>query len=178
MTQDTDLRIDNASRDDLRDIRAAYEHARAVQRDTGYSIWPEFADAAILDEIRTGQLYRVLIGDSIVGVFSIAHEDPAIWGAHERGRHLYLHRVARAAGYPGRGLMDVVLAWVADECTRLGRDGIRLDTWATNTVLIDFYLRRGFHLVEERRLGADARLPPHYHHNSFALLERSCGVRS
>ena len=175
VARQTNQRIDNASRDDLRDIRAAYEHARAMQRDTGFSIWPVFPDATILDEISKGQLYRVIIEDSIVGVFSIAHEDPAIWGSHECGRHLYLHRVARAAGYPGRGLMDVVLEWVADECTRLGRDGIRLDTWATNTVLIDFYLRRGFHLVEERRLGADARLSPHYHHNSFALLERSCG---
>ena len=132
VAQQTNQRIDNASRDDLRDIRAAYEHARAMQRDAGSSIWPEFSDAAILDEIRTGRLYRVLMDDSIVGVFSLAHEDPAIWGA--------------------------------------------MDTWAANTALIDFYMRRGFHLVEERRLGADSRLPPHYHHNSFALLERSCGT--
>jgi ribosomal protein S18 acetylase RimI-like enzyme len=175
VAQQTNHRIDRASRDDLRDIRAAYEHARAMQQDRAVTAWPEFSDAAILDEIRAGRLYRVLIDDDVVGVFSIALEDPAIWGAHERGRHLYLHRIARAASYPGRGLVDVVLAWAERECIRLGRDGLRMDTWASNAALIDFYQRRGFRLVDERRIEAEPRLPSHYHHNTFALLERSCG---
>ena len=47
-----------------------------------------------------------------------------------------------------------------------------MDTWAGNTALIALYERRGFRLVEERRLEADPRLAEHYHGNSFALLER------
>ena len=137
-------------------------------------VWPEFTDAAILGEIDARHLFRVVVDDAIVGVFSVAYEDPAIWGPYERGAHLYLHRIARAAQYPGRGLMDAILAWAGHQCTVLGRDGLRVDTWASNTTLIAFYQRRGFRLVGERRLGADPRLPPHYHGNAFALLERSC----
>jgi GNAT superfamily N-acetyltransferase len=168
------MRIEPATPHHIHDIRAAYEFARTTQREQGSEVWPEFSDAAILGEIDAHQLFRVVMDDATVGVFSLAYEDPAIWGPHERGAHLYLHRIARAAEYPGRGLIDVILAWAHERCRLLRRDGLRMDTWASNTALIGFYLRRGFHLVEERRLGADPRLPPHYHGNVFALLECPC----
>jgi ribosomal protein S18 acetylase RimI-like enzyme len=171
------MQIEPATPTDLPDIRAAYAHARATQREQGSSVWPEFTDTAILAEIATEALYRVVIDKSIVGVFSLAYEDSAIWGEHEIGAHMYLHRIARAAEYPGRGLVDVILEWADQQCARLKRSGLRMDTWASNRALIGFYLRRGFHLVEERRLGVDPRLPPHYHGDSFALLERSCERR-
>jgi GNAT superfamily N-acetyltransferase len=169
------MRIEPATSHDLPDIRAAYEFARATQREQGSTVWPEFTDAAISSDIAAEQLFRVVIDTAIVGVFSVAYEDPAIWGPHERGAHLYLHRIARAAQYPGRGLMDVILVWAEQHCRRLGREGVRMDTWASNTSLIAFYLRRGFRLVEERQLGLELRLPAHYRHNAFALLERACG---
>lgn len=172
------VRIDPATPRDLTDIRAAYEHGRSTQHEQGSIVWPEFSDAAILQEIEKKQLFRVSLDGVTVGVLSVADEDPAIWGPHERGAHLYLHRIARAAIYPGRGLMDAILTWAGHRCTALGRDGLRMDTWASNTTLIAFYQRRGFHLVEERRLGEDPRLPPHYHGNAFALLERSCEPRT
>ena len=168
------LGIEPAAPHDLADIRAAYEHGRITQREQGSVVWPEFTDAAILGEIDARQLFRVVVDDAIVGVFSVAYEDPAIWGSHERGAHLYLHRIARAAQYPGRGLMDAILTWAGQQCTLLGREGLRMDTWASNEALIGFYQRRGFHLVAEHTLGPDPRLPPHYHGNAFALLERTC----
>jgi ribosomal protein S18 acetylase RimI-like enzyme len=139
--------------------------------------WPEFPDAVILAEIAAGRVYRVLDGDVLAGVFSVAYEDPAIWGEHERGAHLYLHRIARAAAYGGRGLLDVVLAWARAHAHAKGRAGLRMDTWASNTALIAYYERRGFRLVERRRLPADPRLLPHYHGLELALLEESPGTR-
>jgi ribosomal protein S18 acetylase RimI-like enzyme len=70
--------------------------------------------------------------------------------------------------------MDAILAWAGEQCRALGRTELRMDTWASNTALIAFYERRGFRLVGQRRIGVDQRLPPHYHGNQFALLERSC----
>lgn len=168
------MRIEPATPGDLADIRAAYEHGRVTQRERGSIVWPEFTDAAILGEIKAQHLFRVVNEGATVGVFSVAYDDPAIWGSHERGAHLYLHRIARAAEYPGRGLMDAILSWAGQQCTLLGREGLRMDTWASNAALIAFYQRRGFRVVAERRLAADPRLPPHYHGNAFALLERSC----
>ncbi len=167
--------IEPASPDDLSAVRGIYEHARVVQRARRSIQWPEFSDATILSEIEKGRLMRVSADDAIAGIFTVAYEDPAIWGPHERGTHIYLHRIARAARSPA-GLVDVVLQWADAECQRLGREGLRMDTWARNTVLIEFYGERGFRLVEERRLGADPRLAAHYHGNSFALLERVCAI--
>ncbi len=168
-------RCEIASRDDLPDIRAVYEHARTAQRARSGDVWPEFTDDAILREIDEQRLLRVVAKDALAGVFSVADDDAAIWGSHERGEHLYLHRIARAATGPAGGLVDAVLAWASERCRTLGRLGLRMDTWAGNEALIEFYGQRGFRLIEKRRLGADPRLPPHYHGNAFALLERAEG---
>ena len=105
------MQIEPATPADLPDIRAAYAHARATQREQDSSVWPDFTDSSIIAEIAAAMLYRVVIDKSIVGVFSVAYEDSAIWGEHAIGTHLYLHRIARAANYPGRGLVDVILEW-------------------------------------------------------------------
>lgn len=148
-----------------------------MQREQGAIVWPEFSDAAILGEIEAGHVFRVIVEEAVVGVFSVAYEDAAIWGSRERGTHLYLHRIARAAAFPGRGLMDAILTWADERCRSLGRIGLRLDTWADNSALIAFYERRGFRLTGEQRIGIDERLPLHYHGNAFALLERPCDPR-
>ena len=164
--------IEPATLDDISEIRAAYAHARATQRRVGSPIWPEFTDDAILAELGAGSLFRVIDDQVPAGIFSVAREDPVIWAELERGAHLYLHRIARAEDWNGRGLVDVILDWAALECRALMRDGIRIDTWASNTKLIAFYERCGFTLVGHRYIGLDARLPAHYHHNELALLER------
>ena len=165
------MRIERALPDHLPAIRAAYSHARDIQREEGAPLWPEFNDAAILAEVEAERLYRVLDGDTLAGVFSVALEDPAIWGEHERGAHLYLHRIARSEDSAARGLLDTVLSWARAHCRVLGRDRLRMDTWASNSALIAYYERHGFRLVQRRRLDADPRLPAHYHGLELALLE-------
>ena len=167
------MRIEPATADDINEIRAAYANGRETQRGVGSPVWPEFTAVAILHEISAGRLFLVLDDEVTAGVFSVAHEDPAIWRELERGTHLYLHRIARAADWNGRGLMDVILSWAVGECHSLRREGIRIDTWASNAELIAFYQGRGFTLVGHRHIGVDSRLPPHYHHNELALLEHS-----
>jgi ribosomal protein S18 acetylase RimI-like enzyme len=169
-------RVESAHPEHLSAIRAAYTDARALQREQGAPLWPEFTDAAILAEIEAGHLFRVLEGDVMAGVFSVAYEDPAIWGERERGAHIYLHRIARVATYSGRGLLGAVLAWGRTRCAELGRSGLRMDTWASNTALVAYYERHGFRLVERRAIGSDARLPSHYHGLELALLEEDAAA--
>jgi ribosomal protein S18 acetylase RimI-like enzyme len=153
---------------DLVEIRAA----RAFQRDLGASLWPDFPDAAIRAEIAAGRQRVVRDEDGVLaGIFVAVPEDPAIWGELERGEHLYLHRIARAAGHPGRGLFRTVLDWARDECRRTGRAGVRMDTWSSNGPLIAYYERQGFHLVGRRTIPPDPRLPPAYHGLELALLQ-------
>lgn len=168
------MRVEPATPDDLPAVHAAYADARALQRERGANLWPQFPDAFILAEIEAGRLFRVMDGTALVGVFSVAYEDAAIWDEDERGEHIYLHRLARAATYPGRGLLDAVLAWARAHCRALGRAGLRMDTWASNAALVAFYERQGFRVVGRRRIGIDPRLPAHYHGKEFTLLEAGC----
>jgi len=45
------LQVEPATTADLTAIRAAYAQARAIQREQGSTVWPEFSDAAILGEV-------------------------------------------------------------------------------------------------------------------------------
>lgn len=166
------MRVEPATPANLAEIRATYADGRARQREQGSPVWPEFTDRAILDEIEAGCLLRVVDSAALVGVFSVAYEDAAIWGHYERRAHIYLHRIARASAFPGRGLVDAVLRWALAHCETLGREGLRMDTWASNAALIAFYETLGFTLLGQRRMEADARLPAHYHGIELALLER------
>jgi ribosomal protein S18 acetylase RimI-like enzyme len=170
------MRVEPAVPDDLPAVRAAYADARTIQRKQGAILWPEFTDASILAEMEAARLFRVMDEDALVGVFSMAYQDEAIWGELERGEHLYLHRIARATTYPGRGLLRAVLDWARAQCCALGRAGLRMDTWASNDALVAFYERQGFRVVGRRRIETEPRLPAHYHGNEFTLLEEPCGA--
>lgn len=170
------MQIELATPVDLAEIQGVYAHGRAVQRAQQSIVWPEFPDSVILAEMKAGNLFRILTDAGLAGIFSVAYEDAAIWGPLERGAHIYLHRIARAPGAASGGLIDAVLSWTESKCAQLGREGLRLDTWASNAALIAFYERRGFRLVAERTLSADPQLAAHYHGNTFALLERQLGA--
>lgn len=165
------MRIEAAELSDLPAVRAVYAGAREIQRERDAILWDEFPPQLTVAELETGRLFRVMDGDEMAGVFSVAYADEAIWGERERGEHIYLHRIARALTYPGRGIMGAVLEWAWAECQRLGRTGLRIDTWASNQALIDFYERQGFRLVGQRRIGVEPRLAPHYQGIELALLE-------
>ena len=168
------MHVEPATQEDVAAVRAAYAHAREIQRQVGSTLWPEFGDDSIRAEIAAGRLLRVIDGSVLVGVFSVAYDDAAIWGERERGEHVYLHRIARAAGSAARGLFGVVLDWARAHCRALGRAGLRMDTWADNDAMAAYYERHGFRVVGRRRIGIEPRLPPHYHGNEFTLLEAPC----
>lgn len=165
------MHVERATRADLDAIREAYEHARAIQRARAAEAWPEFTNVSILAEIDSGRLLRVMHDGALVGVFSVAYDDAAIWSERERGEHVYLHRIARAASATVSGIVDAALEWARAHCRELGRVGLRMDTWASNRALIAYYEARGFRVVAHRRIEVDPRLPPHYYHREFTLLE-------
>ena len=171
------MRVQPASIDDLPAIHAAYERGRAIERAQGVAPWPPFSDAALVAEMEAQGLFSVFDGPTFAGVFSIADADPIIWGARERGEHVYLHRIARSPDWTGRGLTEAALAWAEERCRALGRIGVRLDTWADNAAIIAHYVRLGFTPVDQCTLPADPRLSVHYHGLTLLLLERPCAGR-
>lgn len=173
MTDQPSPAIRVATHRELPAIQAIYAHARQMQIASGQESWPAFPAATVLEEMDRSQLLCVVDRDRIAGVFSIAYEDGALWGERERGEHVYLHRIAKAADCAVSGLLNVVLAWTHAHCQALGRSGLRMDTWASNTALIALYEGRGFRVVERIHVGHDERLPAQYYDNDFVLLEET-----
>jgi hypothetical protein len=166
------IRYELATVAQLDAIRAAYEDGRRTQRQRAAAEWPEFSELSIRAEIAEGRLWRVIEDETLVGVFTVAYADPAIWGDRETGGYIYLHRIARAVGSPTAGVFAQVLEWARAYCNEHACEGIRIDTWGSNDQLIAYYARFGFALVARVRLGNDPRLPVHYHGSELALLER------
>jgi len=169
--------VEAATRADLETIRGAYANAQATQRKQRAPEWPGFSDDSILREIDDGRLYRIMDGAAIAGVFTVAYDDEAIWGDLERGAHIYLHRIARTEHRANGRIMDAVMSWSSARCEELGREGLRIDTWAANPALQAYYGTFGFSLLTTRRMGDDPRLPPHYHGLELALMEQSLSTQ-
>lgn len=179
------IRIAPATPADLPAIRAAYETARILQERTGSKVWPTFGDDEILREVAAQRVLGVFKGQALAGVFTLLDSDPVIWGNLERGEHLYIHRMARAAGCTLPGLIDIILRWTRQACCALGRSGIRMDTWACNAALVDYYERHGFTVVDRRQMPPVSSLPAHYSGIELVLLEQpvaraeaACDARS
>jgi len=166
-----ELSIKPATVEDLGRIRDVYADARALQRSLGPLQWLDFGEESTLAQIHAGELYLALDGDTLAGVFTVAYEDPLLWGERDRGEHIYLHRIARSASFTGGGLVAAVIRWARAHRRAIGRRGLRMDTWAENQTLVEFYGRFGFELVGHVTPDADPRLPPHYYGTKLALLE-------
>lgn len=163
--------VEPARHADLEAVRAAYAEGARRQRAASGAVWPPVADALLEAEVREGRLWTVRADGRLQGVFSAVYRDPVIWGARDRGAHVYLHRISRAPGGAG-GLMGAVATWALAHAAARGLEGVRLDTWAGNEALLAHYERWGFARVGRRSIPADEVLPAHYWGIEVVLMER------
>lgn len=92
------------------------------------------------------------------------YADPEFWTpADDPADALYVHRMAVARTASGHGLGSALLDWAARQAVNAGKKWLRLDAWAENRALHDYYRRCGFHHV--RTLHLD-------HRGSGALFQR------
>lgn len=82
----------------------------------------------------------------VVATITIDHlADADFWRKTDRVRSaLYVHRMAVARRESGIGLGAAMLDWAAERVVRAGRSRLRLDAWATNTGLHQYYEKLGF----------------------------------
>ena len=75
------------------------------------------------------------------------NEDRVFWPDARDGEALYVHRLAVARRFAGRGLSMIMLEWSVREAKRLGRDYLRLDC-EPRAKLLTLYQRAGFTPVD------------------------------
>src|SRR5262249_52980048 len=74
-----------------------------------------------------------------------ATADPELWhDSSDQDDALYVHRMVVARDEAGRGLGAALLDFAGRRAAAAGRAWLRLDAWATNTKLHDYYRGQGF----------------------------------
>jgi hypothetical protein len=184
------MQIVNSTLTDIDEIFRLYRGAIEYQKAKGYNLWKEFDRNIIIQEIKEKRNWKIVIDGQMACVFSVAYNDPVIWGEQaslpsEGGFSdlvsippsggwgaIYLHRITTNLAFKGRGFMNAIVEWSKQHCKETDRKFIRMDTWADNKNLTNYYVGVGFNVIGYRQLDKDAKgLPSHYSTLSLVLLE-------
>jgi len=98
---------------------------------------------------QSGELVIGRIGGELVACMYLHNEDKLFWPQDPPREAFYIHRLAVARKYAGRGYADAMLTWAADETRRERRRYLRLDC-EPRPKLLAFYSNAGFVRVDEK----------------------------
>ena len=152
-------------------IHWLFEEAMAYQRRKGYPVWQGFDKKQLQDEMEKGLQYKIVIDGSLACIFSVCYADAVIWGERETGDSIYLHRIVVNPDFKGLKLFGQVLDWAICHALDWGRQYVRMDTWADNPNIINYYLGFGFQFVGNCTTPDTEELAKHYRNQDLALLE-------
>ena len=166
------MKIIRTGQAQLPDMRRYWESARSYQLEQGLPSWGEFPADLIIDEINRGMHFTAYDHDSeCIGYFSLAVSDSEIWGEDEKGDAIYIHRMCVNPAKKGKRFTDHVLSWAHGYAGALHKRFVRMDTWAANEPLVDYYISCGFKHVRNKKLGSMPNLLDHYNNIVLALFQ-------
>lgn len=148
------MRIQLATSADLDEVMALMTDVAAWLATKGYAgQWPpviprDFIAASIAKD----EVYLVFQGERVVGTVALQWSDPSIWGERPPDA-CYVHRLAIRREYAGAALGLAVLRWAAEFARSQGKRFLRLDCWAENPVLVQYYTQAGFRPCGEVKIG-------------------------
>jgi GNAT superfamily N-acetyltransferase len=160
-----------ATSTDLPLIYNLFELAIQYQKSNQYIGWNNYDKEFIKSEIREGLLYKIVDGDSVLGIFSVCYVDKLIWRERDKGDAIYLHRVVLNRSFQGVKIFSQVLDWAIQQAHRGNLKFIRIDTWAGNAKLIEYYKGYGFKFIENYTTEDTINLPLQHRNLNVALLE-------
>jgi ribosomal protein S18 acetylase RimI-like enzyme len=168
----TDLyEILNTQMTDLPQIFALFEHSIQYQEKNGYPVWRNYDRNAIIKDIENKNQYKIVIDEKTAIVFSVCYTDKVIWREFEKGDSVYLHRIVVNPDFKGQRLFGKILDWAVEHCKQKELQNIRMDTWAANPTIADYYKSFGFRFVEDYTTPDSLELPVHNRNLALTLLE-------
>jgi len=167
-----DRSIVNATPGDLPEIYRLFEEAIQFQKKNNYIGWNSYDKEFIKADVQNNVLFKIIQGDDIAGIFSICHSDPLIWREKEKGDAIYLHRIVLNRTFRGEKIFQQVLEWATQFARERKLKYIRMDTWAENEKIIDYYKSYGFVFIENYTTPGTDDLPVQHRNLHVALLEK------
>lgn len=156
---------------DLETIYHLFEEAIQFQKINNYIGWSSYDKNFIQEDIKQGLLFKMTNSGNIVCIFSICYHDELIWRDREMGNAIYLHRLVLNRKFQGVKVFGDVLAWAMGTAREKGLQFIRMDTWANNLKLINYYTTYGFRFLENYTTLNTADLPIQHRNLNVSLLE-------
>jgi GNAT superfamily N-acetyltransferase len=106
------------------------------------------------DSVLKGEVYVGLLGDETVGCFRLLSADEIVWPEAEDDA-LYLYSLLVVRQFSGRGFGRQMLNWCEQQARLADKTFLRLDCFANNDVLRNYYEEAGYSCCGE----VDARYP-------------------
>lgn len=166
-----DTNIVNTTFTDWETVIWFFDQAKQLQGKDGYKVWTHVDEDRLLEDIVKGLQFKIVRGNDILCLFSIQWSDPLIWRKRDQLDALYLHRIVRHPQFRGQRQFETILNWAIQLAKSRGLRFIRLDTWADNQKIIDYYESFGFSFIESYKTPDDAELPAQNRNLFVALLE-------
>ena len=136
-----------------------------------YKVWTSIDTAALEKDIDKLLQYKIVSGNTILCIFSIQHSDPFIWRDKDQADAVYLHRIVVHPDFKGQRQFEKVLNWAREFALQNHLRFIRMDTWADNSKIINYYKSFGFQFIENFKTGNAQELPIQNRNLDVALLE-------
>jgi len=163
--------IINTEKSDLNFIYHLFDEAIAYQKRNNYQVWGDFDRAVLIKDIDNKLQYKLVSNDEIAYAFSICYSDKVIWREKDKDDAIYLHRMVVNPKFKGQKRFGKILEWTQDYCKDKNLRFIRMDTWADNANIIDYYQSFGFDVVGYFKTPDSDELPIQQRNNEIVLLE-------
>ncbi len=163
--------IVNTIQQDMDEILWLFQQAMDMQGKNGYKVWSGIDRMALERDVENRLQYKIVKDNAIVCIFSMQRNDPFIWRDRDRNDAIYLHRIVVNPRFRGQRHFEKVLQWAREFARQETRQFIRMDTWADNEKIIEYYKSFGFEFVENYYTTDTPELPIQNRNLNLALLE-------
>jgi GNAT superfamily N-acetyltransferase len=164
-------KIENTTPKDLEVIYGLFDQSIIYQERKGYPVWRDYDKSALINDAENKNQYKIVMDGQIGIAFSVGYTDKIIWREKEKGDSIYLHRIVVNPLFKGLKLFGLILDWAVGHARQRGLCFIRMDTWADNPTIIDYYKTFGFTLTGKFTTPESSELPSHNRNLALALLE-------
>lgn len=166
-----DIKIINTTKNDFSDILLLFEQAMKLQGQNGYKVWDDIDKIGLGNDIADKLQYKITKGSDILCIFSVQFSDPLIWRDRDKNDAIYLHRIVVNPNFKGQRQFEKVLNWAKQFVRQHGLKYVRMDTWADNSRIINYYKSFGFKFLENYKTSDEPELPIQNRNLNIALLE-------
>ena len=170
-TTSVHYQVEKTTVEDLPEIYYFFEAAIAYIRLNNYVGWETYDKNFIEHDMKNKLQFKVVSNGTMLCVFSICFSDELIWRERENHEAVYLHRIVVNPACKGQKQFQKILHWIIYQAGRKGLKYVRMDTWAQNKEIVQYYESFGFGFIENYTTPDTPDLPKQHRNLMVSLLE-------